>query len=105
MVLRPMSDDYDYDNFPGIHDPCLGYDAGRMLNGDWIRGLLRQVSEMHGRAAQVDAKSLGSILALQEQIAGEWRAAGDGGLSAVRALLRGCSVFSSSLWNVHLPES
>ncbi|HWP40609.1 MAG TPA: trehalase family glycosidase, partial [Tepidisphaeraceae bacterium] len=33
MVLHPMSDDYDYDDFPGIHDPCLGYDAGRMLNG------------------------------------------------------------------------
>jgi len=33
VLIHPMSDEYGYDNFPGIHDPVLAFDAGKLLNG------------------------------------------------------------------------
>lgn len=33
VCIRPMPDDFGYDNFPGIHDPVLAFDAGILLNG------------------------------------------------------------------------
>ncbi len=33
VIIHPMADDYGYDNFPGIHDPVLAFDGGKLLNG------------------------------------------------------------------------
>ena len=44
-------------------------------NGEWVDALLRQLAEIHGRARQLHYAGLSAILALQEQVAGQWRAA------------------------------
>jgi alpha-L-rhamnosidase len=33
VLICPMPDDFGYDNFPGIHDPVLAFDAGKLHNG------------------------------------------------------------------------
>ena len=33
VLIHHMPDDYDYDNYPGIHDPVLAFESGKLLNG------------------------------------------------------------------------
>ena len=33
VIVHPMDNAISYDDFAGVHDPCLALDAGRLLNG------------------------------------------------------------------------
>ena len=32
-VVHPMSDNFSYDDYPGIHDACIALDVGKLING------------------------------------------------------------------------
>jgi hypothetical protein len=44
------------------------------LDGQWIGELMSQVGEATGKAARILFKSLGGILALQDNVAADWHA-------------------------------
>jgi Zn-dependent protease with chaperone function len=44
------------------------------IPGEWVGHLHRQLAVLDGKARRIHFKSLGAILALQERVAGQWRA-------------------------------
>ena len=56
--------------------------SGTAITGDWVDNLLHQFSEVHSKVRRIHFKSLGGILAQQEQIAGAWRQAMAAGQTA-----------------------
>jgi Zn-dependent protease with chaperone function len=49
---------------------------GDSISGEWIGRLMARLDGVIGRVKRVHFKSLGSLLAFQERLAAEWRAAG-----------------------------